>query len=65
MNGPDNFLAAEQLIDDAKTAYAGDDTYAALLMAEAMVRATLALAAATAHAHMSTRGAGDWNTVTR
>lgn len=65
MNGPDNFQAAEQLIDDARTVYPGDDVYAAFLMAEALVRATLALAAATAAPHMSSDASARWNEVGR
>lgn len=67
MNGPDQALAAEALIEDARTVHIqdGDIEHAALLMAEAQVRATLAAALATAHAHMGSRDRGDWNAVAR
>lgn len=67
VNGPDNALAAEDLIADARTVHAqdGDIEHAALLMAEAQVRATLALALASVHGSLSEQTRGNWNAVAR
>lgn len=65
MNGPAQYKAAEQLIDDARTVYPGDPEFAAFLLAEAEIRATLALAAAAASVHMGRDARGDWNEVGR
>ena len=48
MNGPDHYRCAELRLSEAHRAGADLD-YAAFLMAEAQVHATLALAAATLH----------------
>lgn len=63
MNGPSHYAAAEQLIDDARLVLEeeSDIERAGLLMAEAQVRATLALAAATAAPMMGTEPRGNWN----
>lgn len=65
MNGPAQYKAAEQLIADARDVSFEDVEGAALILAEAQVRATLALAAAAASVHMGRDARGDWNEVGR
>ena len=57
MNGPDHYLCAQLRISEAHRAGAALD-YAAYLMAEAQVHATLALAAATLHSGSGDNGSG-------
>ena len=57
MNGPDHYRCAELRISEAHRAGAALD-YAAFLMAEAQVHATLALAAATLHSGSGDNGSG-------
>ena len=68
MNGPDHYLYAELRISEAHRAGAALD-YAAFLMAEAQVHATLALAAATLHSGSGDNGSGvssdEWGEATR
>ena len=68
MNGPDHYRCAELRLSEAHRAGAALD-YAAFLMAEAQVHATLALAAATLHSGSGDNGSGassdQWREATR
>ena len=68
MNGPDHYRCAQLRISEAHRAGAALD-YAAFLMAEAQVHATLALTAATLHSGSGDDGSGapsdQWREVTR
>lgn len=66
MNGPDHYREAERRISEARR---GSPDYVPLLMAEAQVHATLALAAATLHSGNGDNGSGassdQWEEATR
>lgn len=66
MKGPDHYLCAELRMSEAHRA---SPDYAAFLMAEAQVHATLALAAATLHSGSGDNGSGassdQWREATR
>lgn len=68
MNGPTHYHCAQLRISEAHRAGADLD-YAAYLMAEAQVHATLALAAATLHSGSGDNGSGassdQWREATR
>lgn len=67
MNGPSNVAAAEALLADAavmKTAGELPETVA-LVIGEAQVRATLAVALAFATPHMGRDNVGNWNEAAR
>ena len=68
MNGPGHYLRAERLISNSYLADVDQDVVE-LILAEAQVHATLALAAATLHSGSGDNGSGvssdQWREVTR